>query len=90
MKQVKITFTVDIMLFIVFLMLKLDGIIDWKWIWIFSPFWIAWIIKCCIAFVSMVVGYVTKSKHKPYVSSSPKLVWDQKTNTMYGPFDGKE
>lgn len=28
------------LLFIVFLVLKLTGYIDWSWWWIFSPFWI--------------------------------------------------
>ena len=26
-------------LFVVFLVLKLTGTIDWAWIWIFSPIW---------------------------------------------------
>lgn len=27
-------------LFIVFLVLKLTGVIDWSWWWVFSPLWI--------------------------------------------------
>lgn len=26
--------------FIVFLVLKLVGVIDWSWLWVFSPLWI--------------------------------------------------
>lgn len=32
-------------LFIVFFMLKLAGVIDWSWIWVLSPLWISWIIN---------------------------------------------
>lgn len=32
----------DIILTIVFLVLKLCGVITWSWWWVFSPIWISW------------------------------------------------
>lgn len=32
----------DIVLTIVFLVLKLCGVITWSWWWVFSPIWISW------------------------------------------------
>jgi len=39
-------------LFVVFLVLKLTGVIDWRWIWVFSPLWIA---AALVAFIIIVV-----------------------------------
>lgn len=27
---------------IVFIVLKLIGVINWSWLWVLSPFWISW------------------------------------------------
>ena len=34
----------DIVIFTVFLVLKLCGVITWSWWWVFSPIWITWSI----------------------------------------------
>ena len=34
----------DIILTIVFLVLKLCGVITWSWWWVVSPIWISWCI----------------------------------------------
>ena len=34
----------DTILFVVFLILKLTGYIDWSWWWVLAPFWIEAII----------------------------------------------
>ena len=39
----------DIILFVVFLILKLTGDIDWSWWWVTSPLWIP--IAIVVAFV---------------------------------------
>ena len=31
-------------LLVVFIVLKLVGVINWSWIWVLSPLWIGWII----------------------------------------------
>lgn len=88
--SVKINFTIDIMLFIIFLMLKLDGIINWKWIWVFSPLWIVWILEICIWILWLIKDTCSKYKSISPIPSGPRLVWDAKTNTMYGPFSKNE
>ena len=32
----------DSVLGVVFIVLKLVGVIDWSWWWVLSPFWISW------------------------------------------------
>jgi hypothetical protein len=78
-----ITVKLDLVLFIIFLMLKLDGIIQWKWIWIFSPFWILWTIEISLA-IFIAFPHI-KLNHTSKYASGSRLVWDAKTNTMYGP-----
>jgi hypothetical protein len=92
MEKTKVTFTIDMVLFIIFLMLKLDGIIDWKWIWIFSPFWIAWCIQVCVCIVAVIVNAIAdwQPKNMYRAPSGDPLVWDAKTGTLYGPWDGED
>ena len=79
----KIRINVDIMAFIILLVLKLDGIIDWKWFWVFSPFWIVWTAQIAIAIIALISK--VKLNHTSKYASGHRLVWDAKTNTMYGP-----
>lgn len=86
---------IEVMLFIIFLILKLDGIIDWKWIWIFSPLWILWAIKISIMIVLQIANAIIKianwqPKYKTHVASGPSLVWDPKTNELYGPWTAED
>lgn len=87
--KIKFNFNIELILFIIFLILKLDGIIDWKWIWVFSPFWISWTIQICISIVTIIwvaiANAIVGCNSKRTFSSGPRLVWDAKTNTMYGP-----
>ena len=44
----------DILLTIVFLVLKLCEVITWSWWWVFSPIWISWgIVILLIAIVAI-------------------------------------
>ena len=36
---------------IVFVVLKLVGVINWSWIWVLSPIWIGWIIGIIILII---------------------------------------
>ncbi len=36
-------------LFLIFLTLKLVGVIDWSWWWVFAPFWVP--VAAALAFV---------------------------------------
>jgi len=40
--NIKVSFTG--LLFIVFLVLKLTGVIGWSWWWVFSPLWIPFVL----------------------------------------------
>lgn len=47
----------DVILFVVFLILKLTGHIDWSWWWVTSPLWIPIaIVICFLVIVAMVLG----------------------------------
>jgi hypothetical protein len=48
--------------FVVFLILKLVGVIDWSWWWIASPIWIAFLIGIFIGFIKE----ITKSNKYNY------------------------
>jgi hypothetical protein len=36
--------TLSGVLLVVFVVLKLVGVINWSWIWVLSPLWISWMI----------------------------------------------
>ncbi len=42
-------------LFVVFLVLKLTGNIDWSWLWVTSPLWIPIVFLLCIVFGAILV-----------------------------------
>lgn len=42
------------LLTIVFIVLKLIGIIDWSWIWVFAPLWIDFIIALFIIVIFII------------------------------------
>ena len=55
-KQIDIS--LSIILFIIFLILKLTHVIDWSWWWITSPLWIGAIL----AIIALVIFLVTANK----------------------------
>lgn len=46
----------DIILFVVFLILKLTGNIDWSWWWVTSPLW----IPIAIVIVFLILGMIIR------------------------------
>ena len=54
---------IGMILFIVFLVLKLANIIDWSWWWVTSPLWIpfvaAAIIIGVVGVIAIVIEYIT-------------------------------
>ena len=50
------------LLAIVFIVLKLCGIISWSWLWVLSPIWISWIL-----FLIMLVIMV--------IAKLPRWIW---------------
>ena len=44
------------LLFITFLVLKLTKVINWPWIWVFSPLWIGLIVAIVIILIAVIVN----------------------------------
>lgn len=58
-----------VLLAVAFMVLKLTGAIDWRWIWITAPLWAGFAMACLIAFGAFVwtmsgaiVGHYAKQK----------------------------
>lgn len=51
--KIDIRFNLGIILGIVFIVLKLVGIINWSWLWVLSPIWIS-----VILFLLLMIGAV--------------------------------
>lgn len=44
------------LVFVVFLVLKLTGYIDWSWWWVTSPLWIGFLLSLFWLFVIALIG----------------------------------
>lgn len=49
-------------LFLIFLTLKLCGVIDWPWIWVLSPLWISLLLIGLVAVLFVVVKKIFDRK----------------------------
>lgn len=38
---------------IVFIVLKLTGVISWKWVWVLAPLWISWIVYAVAVIITL-------------------------------------
>jgi len=47
---------------IVFIVLKLLGVIQWSWIWVLSPIWISAVIVVAVFSVILIGGRIKKRK----------------------------
>ena len=56
----------EITLTVLFLILKLCGIISWSWWWIFSPIWVSLLITAVIVSLFLIGGliYIQIEKNK--------------------------
>lgn len=50
------------LLTIVFIVLKLCGVISWSWLWVLSPIWISWILLLIVLVIVGIVMLITKLK----------------------------
>ena len=48
--------SVTTLLTIVFVVLKLIGVINWSWVWVLSPLWISALLTIAIIIICVVVG----------------------------------
>ena len=47
---------------IIFIVLKLLGVIQWSWIWVLSPIWISAVIAFAVFSVILIGGRIKKGK----------------------------
>ena len=64
-KKAKVKFpSLSTILGILFIVLKLYGVIDWAWVWVLAPFWIGAIITILtlvfVTTVAAITAYVVK------------------------------
>jgi len=52
--KIDIRFNLGIILGIIFIVLKLVGIINWSWLWVLSPIWISFVLFVFVFFVAVV------------------------------------
>lgn len=57
----------SILLFLIFLVLKLCNVIDWSWWWVFSPLWIGFGVFLVVVFICWLWFLVnSKEEDKDY------------------------
>ena len=56
--KVKVDIISIVGLFLIFLIMKLINIINWAWIWIFSPLWIAALIVVSIILGALLITII--------------------------------
>ena len=58
--------TIALSVFIVFLVFKLTGVINWHWVWVVSPLWIwvAWIIIQYVVLTPIIMRIIRKHAYK--------------------------
>ena len=44
---------------IIFVVLKLVGVIDWSWVWVLAPFWISAAISLVFGLVALLIVAIT-------------------------------
>ncbi len=47
---------------LIFIVLKLTGLIDWSWIWVLSPVWIVGLFFIIVFAIILIVGKIKKGK----------------------------
>lgn len=52
---------------VIFVVLKLVGVISWSWVWVLSPIWISWILGALVlAGFTIYFAYDDKKYEKEY------------------------
>jgi hypothetical protein len=59
---------------VVFVVLKLIGVIDWSWWWVLSPLWID-LILCVIFIVGLAIYYAHENKKYGISTKGKKDKW---------------
>ena len=59
--SVNLTFPIPTILTIVFVILKLCGVITWSWVWVLSPLWIGFALGVVIIFLFIVIPALSRA-----------------------------
>lgn len=59
-KSVKLRINYGIVLFLIFLVLKLTGYIDWSWWWVTAPLWIPFIFVLILFMIFGIGVYLSE------------------------------
>jgi hypothetical protein len=59
-KNVRVSYSLTTPLFLVFLILKLTGIINWSWWWVTSPLWLPLIFGIFILGIIFLIAYLAQ------------------------------
>lgn len=54
--------SVSTLLTIVFVVLKLIGVINWSWVWVLAPLWISALLSIAIIIICVILG-ILFTKH---------------------------
>lgn len=61
-KKKKSSLGIVSILTIIFVILKLCGVIDWSWLWVLCPIWITLLITAIAFAVILIAGRIKKGK----------------------------
>lgn len=50
------------LLTIVFIVLKLTGVISWSWVWVLAPIWISAIVGIIVALIVIIIAIVLRER----------------------------
>lgn len=52
------TFPFGLVLTMIFVVLKLCGLINWSWVWVLSPLWIGWLIVIALIIIFSIKNWL--------------------------------
>ena len=61
-KSVKKSYSLSTPIFLVFLILKLTGIVNWSWLWITSPLWIPLVMMILVLGIVVLIAYLASKQ----------------------------
>lgn len=57
-KSVKKSYSLSTPVFLVFLILKLTGVVNWSWLWVLSPLWIPLVMMIFVLGFLVLIAYL--------------------------------
>lgn len=55
-------YSLTTILTIIFIVLKLVGVISWSWLWVLCPLWILFVIYLFLIIILFIAGFIFTSK----------------------------